>query len=235
MASTNTTADAEIAPKTTYIRRPYKGSCHCGFIKYIAFISLPLDRTSAPAPGEAPPLPQTFVYRCNCTTCQKTGFFHVRLPSAPDDFALLSPLDPMTELADYTCFGHKLHWLFCRTCGVRCFSFAGKGELVELDMEKDLGGKEFVEGIEGLQKGKNEGEVTVWRPKKEGWFERGFPLELRSYFSLNAYTLEAGQEKLDLREWTEEKKVMYLDCLEPFGEGTGKVRTYERPHYGGAY
>jgi hypothetical protein len=235
MTSVTTSRDTETVPEIASIRRPYRGSCHCGFIQYIVFITLPLESTSTPAPGEAPPLPSTVAYRCNCTTCQKTGFFHVRLTSAPDDFALLSPLDPMTELADYTCFHHKLHWLFCRRCGVRCFIFSGQGEVVECDIEKDLGRRDFVEGIKGLQKGVKEGMVKVWRPKKEGWFERGFPLELRSYFSVNAYTLEVGQEALDLREWTEGKKVLYLDCLEPNGEGTGKVRTYERPHYGGAY
>lgn len=101
----------------------------------------------------------------------------MRLGSAPDDFALLAPLDPMAELADYTCFGHKLHWLFCRTCGVRCFTFSGRGEVTERDMEKDLGGREFVEGIKGLRKG-----------------------------SLNAHTLEAGQEALDLRSGPRKKR-----------------------------
>lgn len=235
MASATTSVAGESTPKTTYIRRPYKGSCHCGFIKYIVFISLPLDRVSAPVPGEVSAPINTVAYRCNCTTCQKAGFFHVRLGSAPDHFALLTPLDPMTELADYTCFDHKLHWLFCRKCGVRCFTFSGKGEVVECDMEKDLGGREFVEGIKDLHKGENDGTVKVWRPKKEGWYERGYPLEGRSYFSVNAYTLEAGQEGLDLRQWTEEKQVLYLDCLEPNGEGTGETRTYERPQYGGAY
>jgi hypothetical protein len=238
MASAITFADAESVSKRIYIRRPYRGSCHCGSIQYIAFITLPLERTLAPAPGEAPPLPPlplTVAYRCNCTTCQKAGFFHVRFAFAPDDFALLAPLDPMTELADYTCFSERLHWLFCRRCGVRCFTLDGSGEVAERDMEKDLGGKSFVETIKGLQKGNKEGTVKVWRPRKEGWSERGSDPGRQSYFSLNAYTLEAGQEGLDLREWTEEKKVLYLDCLEPEGEGKGEVRRYERPHYGGAY
>lgn len=134
---------------------------------------------------------------------------HIRLPSSPDDFLLLSPLDPLSDLGDYLCFERQLHFLFCKGCGVRCFTFMGEGELVE----KETG---------------TSGETqTVWCPK-QGWVEDG-----TRYLSVNGYTLDAGQEGLDLREWTEKKWVMYLDCLtdEPVGSDT----TYDRPFPGGAY
>lgn len=66
---------------------------------------------------------------------------------------------------------------------------------------------------------------TVWCPK-QGWYE-----DMKKYMSVNAYTLDAGQEGLDLREWTEKKWVMYLDCLTDSGQTMG----YERPFEGGAY
>jgi hypothetical protein len=80
------------------------------------------------------------------------GFFHVRLISPPDDFMLLSPLNP-TEggLLDYTCFDKKIHWYFCGTCGVRCFAVTGEGEVRE------------VTGLEGEDK-----KTQAWVLKKEG-------------------------------------------------------------------
>ena len=104
---------------------------------------------------------------------------------------------------------------------MRCFILHGQGEIVELDVE-----------------GKGE-TVKAWRPKKEGWFEwaRGDlrPPAKRSYLSVNAYTLEPGREGLDLREWTEEKRVTYLDCLEFKGPSARGEPRRERPHLGGAY
>ncbi|GAB1317675.1 Centromere protein V [Madurella fahalii] len=201
------------APST---RRPYTGSCHCGIIKYIVYLTLP----------HVPPEPmdlrdkdgrrrQVF-YRCNCTTCQKAGFLHMRLPSPPDDFLLLSPLDPLRELSDYQCFERRLHWLFCRTCGVRCFTFAGEGEVLEKVVPETQAAT-----VPAGEK------VAVWSPKR-GWVE-----EEARYLSVNAYTLDAGQEGVDLREWTEKKWVLYLECL---AEGDGPAeRRYERPFAGGAY
>lgn len=69
--------------------------------------------------------------------------------------------------------------------------------------------------------------VAVWSPKR-GWVE-----DMERYLSVNPYTLDAGQEGLDLREWTEKKLVLYMDCLS--GKGGPADRTYERPFDGGAY
>ncbi|KAK0611675.1 hypothetical protein B0T14DRAFT_607725 [Immersiella caudata] len=197
-------------------RRPYTGSCHCGFVRYIVYLTLPHDPPSPRNRRDANGQIRQMIYRCNCTTCQKTGLLHVRLPSPPDDFLLLSPLDPLRELGDYQCFDKLIHFLFCRACGVRCFSFMGEWELNEKEV------KDPVSGEVGVRK--------VWSPKK-GWVE-----DMTRYMSVNAQTLDAGQQGLDLREWTEKKWVMYLDCLEEKeddGASSFDTATYDRPFAGG--
>lgn len=134
------------------------------------------------------------------------SFFHVRLSDSPNDFLLLSPLDPITELKDYTCIDHILHWYFCPTCAVRCFSFSGQREVAEVD----------IEGL-GIRK--------VWKPKLEGWIE-----PVTGSLSVNAATLDPDQEGLDLREWTEKGWIAYLDMRSEEGEAR-----LGRPHTGGMY
>lgn len=134
------------------------------------------------------------------------GFVHIRVPNAPEDFALLSPTNPMEDLGDYTCFESKLHWLYCKNCAVRCFTFMGKGEVIEKE-------------IDGEKK-------SIWAPKAEGWVEG----EGHSYLSVNAQTLDAKQEGLDMREWVEKKWIHYLEWL----DDSGGDRLGE-PHPGGTY
>lgn len=193
-------------------RRPYHGSCRCGSTRYIAFLNLPHE------PPSPPERLQNF-YRCNCNACHKAGILHARLDSSPDDFLLLSHLDPFTELGDYQCDNGDLHFFFCRTCGGRCFTFMGEGEVVDVDLGS-LGVKE----AEG-------GTVKAWRAKKEGWVEDR-PAHGR-YLSVNAYSLDKGQEGLDLREWYEKKWVGYVDRVRG-PEDRGDF-TFERPHPGGVY
>jgi hypothetical protein len=134
------------------------------------------------------------------------SFFHVRLQSSPNDFALLSPLSPSTELLDYTCFEERIHWYFCGKCGVRCFAFSGEGEVRD------------VLGVDGK-------EVKAWTCKQEGWVEAK-----TGYLSVNAATLDADQDGLDLRQWTEKGWISYLDCKNgPVDPRLGK------PHQGGMY
>lgn len=139
---------------------------------------------------------------------------------APEDFVLLSPLDPYTELRDYTCFEGDLHWLFCGTCGVRCFVVMGEGEVTEREVEV----RERVEYGGQVNGGRKEMR-KVWKLKKEGYQENA-----TGYLSVNAQTIEPAQLGGDLREWQEKKWVCYIDTLDEVGE-----HTFDRPHRGGIY
>ena len=160
------------------------------------------------------------MYRCNCTTCHKISFFHVRPADTTNDFLLLSPVEPETQLSNYNCFQKGLDFYFCKTCGVRCFILGGTGETVELDLAA-LGAPGYTE----------KGKLTkVWRAKKDG----GHP-EWGTYLSINGNSIDSSQtDAFDMRVLTEEKKVEYLDCLTEPGEEAEKER-WDRPHKGGCY
>ena len=83
-------------------KQTFTGSCHCGFIRYQAAISLPSSPTQ-PTAG-----------RCNCTTCLKSGFTGIQIPF--EDFTLLSPASK-DQLSDY--HRSNLHKYFCKTCGIQ--------------------------------------------------------------------------------------------------------------------
>jgi hypothetical protein len=209
-------ADSETKPNDD-VRRPYKGSCHCKATQYILWATFPPPQNQPTSRPKVPPPNTVRVYKCNCTICHKAGIFHIRLPSAPDDFALLSPLDPFTELGAYETEKDGMKFFFCKKCGVRCFSFYGEGELVT---RGDIPGREGQE-------------VQIWRPKKDGWTEFGVSGDLApvdSYLSVNAHSLDARQEGLDLRVWAEEKRIAYVDALD-----WKESDTMKRPHVGGTY
>ncbi|KAF2185582.1 hypothetical protein K469DRAFT_539275, partial [Zopfia rhizophila CBS 207.26] len=186
-------------------RRPHTGSCHCGLTRYILYLTLP---PTIPIPKSNPQSTVRF-RKCNCSTCHKTGFFHVRVPYAPEDFRVLSPIEDGEEgkdaLGDYTCFDGHIHWLFCNKCGVRCFTWVGEGDLIDNDLPSDL-----------LERANMDGAEKVWRPsplqKVDKPWDEG--LEGGCYVSVNALTLDQGQEGADLREWVEKGWVHYLDCRE---------------------
>lgn len=81
----------------------YKGSCHCGKVRYEVDLAL----------GEA--------MQCNCSICSRAGYL---LAFAPAEHMRL--LSGESELTDYQFGKHAVHHLFCRTCGVRSFG-RGKG------------------------------------------------------------------------------------------------------------
>lgn len=85
-------------------KKTYKGSCHCGRVKFTAETDLEK------------------VYACNCSICAKMGWRLAFVPEAA--FTLLSGEDALT---DYQFNKKHIHHVFCRTCGVRSFGF-GNGK-----------------------------------------------------------------------------------------------------------
>jgi hypothetical protein len=218
---------ASTVENQTITRRPYTGSCHCGKIKLIVFLTLPFE-----APYIKPTLSQPLVQlvrKCNCTVCHKPGFFHINLKDARDDFILLSPLDPLKELTNYKCGEKRLDLLFCPTCGVRALvsllppgdSF---GEIVTKDLS-DIGLSQSQLKQLGFQDEADAKAVKVC-VTGDAWQE-GRTHMLR----VNAQTLDANQEGLDVREWHEKKWVQYVNWLD---EVRG-ASSYDRPFHSGTY
>ena len=202
-----------MADSSPSARHALNGSCHCGAVRYIVFLTLP-----HPHPGgqAAPPGSQRF-YRCNCTICHKAGFFHVRVASNVDDFLLLSPLDPLSDLGDYLWRDQRLHFLYCKTCATRCFSFGGgDSEVVDVDLA--------AMGVAGHAAAEAGEKTKVWRVKNTGQHP-----EKANYLSVNGHTIDAGQA-FGMRELTDEKVVQYYDYLHD--EAAGR---YDKPHPGGCY
>lgn len=80
--------------------KTYKGSCHCGHVKY---------SVTADLSGE--------MITCNCSICGRSGTALAFVPAT--NFTLESGEDSLT---DYQFGKKKLHHPFCKTCGIRSFS-----------------------------------------------------------------------------------------------------------------
>ena len=204
-------------------RLAFSGSCHCRQTRYIVFYTLPhmphSDSSSLKHVGQR-------IYKCNCTTCQKLSIFHTRVNEPASDFLLLSPLDPLGPDSSLTAYRYSeggKAWLFCKTCGGRCFSFKGPDEVVSVDLA-GLGVGEDVCKRAGAEVD-DQGRTTVWKPK-DGFVES----PEHRYLSVNAHSLDAEQEGLDLREWHEQGCVQYYDLLKDSGE-----TRYWTPFEGGIY
>lgn len=196
---------------------PLTGGCHCGATRYVLYLTLPAPHNESNPNQKG----DQRIARCNCTTCHKMGLFHLTPADAQDDFLLLSPLDPFTELGDYLTFDKEIHFFFCKTCGVRCLTYTGLGEVIDID---EASARELPEAA----KAGGVAPTKAWRAIRGS----GSP-EFGTFINVNGHTIDAGQPEFDMRELTEKKNVRYLDTFSEWGEGMPS--RWDRPQEHGCY
>ena len=84
------------------MKQTFTGGCHCGAVRYEA----ELDLTQG-------------TVRCNCSICSKARAWLTAV--GPDDFRLLKG---EAALSDYQFGPHRIHHMFCTTCGIKTFGRA---------------------------------------------------------------------------------------------------------------
>ncbi|KAF2127751.1 hypothetical protein P153DRAFT_294862, partial [Dothidotthia symphoricarpi CBS 119687] len=178
--------------------KAYPGSCHCGNVQYQVRLKFPSRDTPV-----RPSADMIRLYKCNCSVCQKMGFFHCRPISPADDFILTSPAT-IEELGDYRANVGKAGWYFCKSCGVRVFGVGAAWEQVELNVE---------EWASEQHEGKETKLQKVWRTKGTTFATEEDGKEVRKlvhYVSVNAVTLEPSED-IDLRKWHDNGWIGYVE------------------------
>lgn len=90
--------------------KTYRGSCHCGAVRFEA----DLDLTQP-------------TFRCNCSICRRTRFWPAVV--APAGFRLLQGQDALTQYLFNT---RRNEHYFCRHCGVRAFGHGTQTPMGEM-------------------------------------------------------------------------------------------------------
>ena len=82
------------------MKKTYKGSCHCGTVRFECDLDLAEGTT-----------------RCNCAICTKGRFWKAIVKAG--GFRLLQGEQ---ALSDYQFASHSIHHLFCERCGIKPFA-----------------------------------------------------------------------------------------------------------------
>jgi hypothetical protein len=126
--------------------KTYRGSCHCGAVRFACELDL--------AKGTS---------KCNCSICTKQRFWKTLVKA--DSFRLLQGKD---QLTDYQFGSRTIHHLFCRTCGTKPFGRAhldlefqgeelrGKFYAVNLTCLDDANPQELAEASVRFEDGRND-------------------------------------------------------------------------------
>lgn len=90
------------------MKKTYRGSCHCGAVKFACDIDLAQGTT-----------------RCNCSFCRKARFWMAFVKV--DEFRLLAGAEALVDYQHVPAGKSEsfLHLSFCGRCGIRPFSRGG--------------------------------------------------------------------------------------------------------------
>lgn len=197
-------------------RKWFKGSCHCGSIRYAARLT----------PTDLKPHPDERIYRCNCKICHKIGFFHIHTADPLEDVYVFSAENPRKMMGDYRTGGKIIAFLFCKTCAAQPFLTTSELEEEKSDDLDKLSADLDKLGIDDIKGVAKEKDMAVWRPVLSAWDKKRGD---GTYFSLNGHTIDAGQEGFEMRDYVDNKTMTFLDWLHNQNDSK------KEPHAGGSW